>query len=252
MNSELMEGLQEVAETLDAVSPNGHGKAQRSITSADDPNKRPAKVTFDEAQQRRVDELIREAQGRAARELREANARLQAEVDAYRQRHPNLEPGELTLANEVAQLRAEKDALAREREQGQIEAQLRQAAGDTFIDADAIVKLYRGDIRLMDGRPVVVDESGNPRLNETLDPMSPADLLREVANTHKWLVRSTVRGGTGSTEASRSTLSDINDRDLARLFGPQSDSRAANQLALRDPAKYKHLRVKARERGLVA
>lgn len=39
--------------------------------------------------------------------------------------------------------------------------------------------------------------------------------------------------------------------DLKRLFGPGSDARLANQVALRDKALYRHLREQAKEQGLI-
>src|SRR5579871_4616906 len=67
----------------------------------------PAKIVFDAAQQEKVNQLIRDAQGRAARELRAELDRTRAELDAARTNTPKADLGANELATQVAELRAE-------------------------------------------------------------------------------------------------------------------------------------------------
>jgi hypothetical protein len=77
--------------------------------------------------------------------------------------------------------------------------------------------------------------------------MSLSELAAETAAARPYLVRSTLRGGSGSVE--RTSFEP--DLKLEKFFGKTSDSKAANQLSLRDPKRYRALREQAKAKGLI-
>src|SRR5579872_3161545 len=91
------------------------------VESEQPANQQPSehhKVSFSPEQQAKVDEIIRKAQGRAAKELRTENERLRLELEATRQANPQpADDGTKLLATELAATKAERDALARERQE---------------------------------------------------------------------------------------------------------------------------------------
>jgi hypothetical protein len=211
------------------------------------PTEQQEKVTFDARQQEKVNDLIRKAQGRAARELREELARVQLELAAVKQTAPQADQGTQMLATELAATKAERDALARERQDTNITEHLRRAAGDQFVNQDLAVNLMRQNVRVVDGKPVVIGPDGNPRMNASLDQMTLQDLATELTVQHPYLARGTVRPGTGSTPASTG----VPPVQLDKLFGKGSNAAEINRLALHDPEKFRRLRRQARQEGLI-
>jgi hypothetical protein len=235
MNEELTEALTEVQEHL--------GNPQ-------DTQEKPAKITFDEAQQKRVDELIRRAQGRAARELREHNEQLKTELEALRgQQGQQAVPND--VLTELSTTRAELQAMRQKETESQIMSEVRKVTGG-FVDQELAAQLIRQGIRQVEGKLVPVDADGNPRLNSDFEPMSLEDAARDLARQKPFLARGDVRlFGAGSTEAARSTLGDVPRARLAQLFGPNSDAAAANRLALKDARAYSRYKEAARKEGLI-
>jgi hypothetical protein len=225
-------------------------EVQEHLGNPQDTQEKPAKITFDEAQQKRVDELIRRAQGRAARELREHNEQLKTELEALRgQQGQQAVPND--VLTELSTTRTELQAMRQKETESQIMGEIRKHTG-AFVDAELAGQLLRQGIRQVEGKLVPVDADGNPRLNSDFEPMTLEDAARDLARQKPFLARGDVRFfGAGSTEASRSMLDSVSDAKLSELYGKNSDPRKANALAMRDPAKYRALRSKAKERGLL-
>ncbi len=237
-----MEDFSEVQEELDNAQREGRNEQPATLP----------KIQFTTEQQEKVNDLIRRAQGRAAKETREELARVKAELDALKTAAPNSSPDAAELARELAMTRAERDALAREKTDTALNAELfKAAASNNFHDPAIAADLVRNRVRMVDGRLVATDAAGNVRLNSQLEPMSVSEALTELAEQKPFLVRTTVRSGSGSVE-SRGPVDRHNSID--KLFGPNAEPGAAaklNKIALRDIREYRRLLDAAREKGLV-
>jgi hypothetical protein len=242
--------MEEFSEVLDELEDQSAERADRS--DAQPKPEHPPKIVFDQQQQEKVNQLIREAQGRAARETRAELARVQAELDAARAVSPALpDSGAAVLATELAAARAELQAVKQREVENTLNTQLLSAAAaENFHSVEIATRLMRDHVRLVDGKVSVVDHAGNERLNAGLDPMTLEDFAREISQQHPYLTRSQVRSGAGSVE-SRGYKPSV---QLEKLFGrgaAPDAARVLNDLAKRDSAKYRSLRNAARERGLI-
>ena len=233
-----MEDFEEVTELV------GEARVEQST-----PATPPPPVKFDRAQKDRVDEIVREAMGRAGREAREKAARLELEVATLKATQVTPEPGLQEIAAQLAEMKTEKAALLAERQERAIVDRLRKVAGDRFVDSALALRLLREEVQLAsDGSLRVVDEVGVDRRNETLDPMSIEDLIADFADRKPFLVRGSVMGGTGSTESQGQRP--VDREMLSRYFGPKANGKLANHLAQTDYKKYKQLQKIAKEQGL--
>ena len=205
-----------------------------------------AKIEFTAEQQAKIEEIIKNVSGRVASDLRADNKRLQRELDAAKVQAP-VTPD---LARDLDLTRAEIAALKAEQAETRLTKQLEQAAGDTFISPLG-VRVMRDYVKIgADGKPVVVDESGNPRLNSQFAPMSLSELAQAIAEQHKYIARGRTLPGAGSVLAQGVVKQ--TEPTLAQLFGPRSDGGLANALALKSPSEYRRLKTLAREKGLIA
>lgn len=246
------------------------------------------KVEFDAAQQEKVNQLIREAQGRAAKEVRTeletAKAQvttLQTELTEAKTRAASGTPAErkegaqdvIALQAQIDEMRTAAATSTRELERlkevsRNKDNDINNAKGETrevrkqvamqeaaskigFVDAMDAIALSRDVVKWSDdrGRFVVIGEGGAERMNGALDPMTLDEFFSEMATKKPHLVRSDMRGGTGSTESKGSPS--FGKIPLEKLFGAKSDARLANNLAMSNPAEYKKQRVAAKEAGLI-
>jgi hypothetical protein len=204
----------------------------------------PEKVTFSEVQQARVNEIIRDAMARAGSEARTETARVTAELAAAKL--PGTED-----AVKLATANAELGSLRAEKAEASVAAVLRAAVGTTtFFDPELASQILRSSIKIVEGKPVVIGQDGQPRLNASFDPMSPAELAQELAASKPFLVRGTVGPGLGSSQ--RSDAVSHERIPLESIFGRGSDGGAANRLAMRSPKEYQRLKLAAREKGLIS
>lgn len=204
------------------------------------------KVVFSEAQQKKLEEIVRKVSARAGSEARAEAERLKAELEAARKTAPVAAPD---TSLELATTKAELTALKTAQTENALKDALRAAAGDLFIDSELGTRLMRDSVKIgADGKPVVLAADGTPALNASFEPLSLQELAQRIANEKKFLARSTVRPGAGSV------LTDNNFPSgprLETLFGRASSGAEANRLAMRDPGQYRRLRSQARERGLI-
>jgi hypothetical protein len=246
------------------------------------------KVTFDAAQQEKVNGLIREAQGRAAADLRAelaaskvaaeaAAAELAAAKVELAKQKPLIKPEDQTqlailqsqmdemkaatatgkaenerLAQLAKKEKADADAARAEISNINKKAAITAAASKAgFFDPSVAATMTSGQVVLdQAGNYVVMNENGTPRMNASLDPMSLEEFYAEYASKNAWMVRSGVLTGTGSTESAFG-ISSNGKYVLTELFGPKANSKKVNDLAMHNNKKYKELRAKAVAEGLV-
>lgn len=248
------------------------------------------KVTFDERQQARVDELIREAQGRASRELREqltqTNDRMkqmEAElVEAKKQASNGRTAADRQEgADDVERLRAEINEMktvrknfeteverfkqqlgAKDKEVSEARTALLNERRNTaitnaasklnFVNVGVVAKLTQDQVQWDENRNrfIVLNDQGTERMNAAYEPMSLDEFYAEYASKNPYLVRGDVKSGSGSSE-SRSALSRDGKYAVEQIFGPKSDSRLANRLAMENYPEYARLKAVAKENGLL-
>jgi hypothetical protein len=224
------------------------------------PNTTTEKIEFNAAQQALVDRLIKESQGRAAKDLRTRVQELEKErgllLDQVNGREPN--------ADELSRLKAQ---IADERLRAdQATAQAEQLAKTTFqqnlaqkfnhVDPDTSTKLLQNNLRFDAELKtyVAVDDSGVTRLNADGTPMLGEQLYNEFSSAKPWLVRSTMIFGTGERGSSSSSPQIDRTYDVTRLYGPgatKDAGRILNELSLRDNRKYQLLRADAKRKQLI-
>jgi hypothetical protein len=150
---------------------------------------------------------------------------------------------------ELATTRAELSALKAAQQETAIRDTLRAAVGNDFLDGELAANILRSSIKLVDGKTVVVDGSGQVRLGPTLDVMTVTELAKELQTSKPFLVRSRIVGGLGSSQSQ--SMSTSTGPKLEDLFGPRSNGGAANRLALQNPQAYRAMRARAKEQGLL-
>ncbi len=230
---------------LHALPRNGDDATVPTPTpGAEDKQQTPPK--FSTEQQARVDEIVREAMGRAGRDARAKVRELEAELSSLR-----------TSASQDPEIRAELAALREERNRLKAEriediarnALMSVSAG--FVDPNLFCDLARKNIRVSaDGGLEVVGADGQPLLDDELRPMTVSQLAKRIGQERPYLVRGDMRYGSGSAE-SQSTPPPSDKALLPQLFGKNSNSKLANQLSLKDPKKYQRLRKAALAEGLI-
>src|SRR6267378_1028321 len=208
----------------------------------------PEKVVFYEAQQKRVDEIIKAAMGRAGSEARATAARLEAEMTTLRAdlaaAKDAAASGDVIKAKDAEIEKARKETVALRKENA-----IRQAAETHgFFNSAQVAKLTEQDVKWDAGKQkfIVVDDSGAERLGIDGNPVTLDALYKEFASRNPHLVRSAVLTGVGSRENQIPTPAIDERGKLAKLFGPKSDAIACNRLALSDPAEFKRQRYLAK------
>jgi len=221
------------------------------------PSTTSEKVEFSEAQQRILDNAIKAASARAGKSAREEAARLKLENE----RLQALAVGNSPDASEVEKLRA---SIADERLRAQAAEdraamlakttyQQTLAAKFNHVDPDTSTKLLQNHLKFDAELKtfVAVDDAGVTRLNADGTPMTGEKLYDEFSNAKPWLVKSNVIFGTGSTGSWASSKPISADPPLELLFGPKSDGKLINQIAIKDNARFQILRAAAKRKGLI-
>jgi hypothetical protein len=201
-------------------------------------------VTMTQAQ---LDSLIKNRQSsvlKRAANLEKENARLK-EIAAGSQ------PDSTELEKVRASLREkemETDALRAESlasKKSNFILGLAQREG--FVDNDVVLKLTRDNFKWDAEKKsyVVLNDEGD--VVET----TPQKWMQDYATSRPWMVRGTTVGGTGGSGSSASASIVPQQVPLTSLFGSKSSSRMANDLALRDPVRYRTLKAQAIREGLL-
>jgi len=250
------------------------------------------KVTFDEAQTKRVEELIlerlyreKEKNSRTLAEKESALSTLQEELRAAKEAASKAKPGVAAsdANDEVARLKAELEQVKGIKAEAdnktktlqQVLAEkdneiksAREEANNVrkdnairgaiskigFVDPDDIVALTAKQIQWSPeyNRHVVVGDSGQVVLNSAFEPKSLDEHYRDYAEKKKHLVRTDFLFGSGSSENKRAGISSDGQYKVTDIFGPTSNSKLANQLYREKPAEYQRLKTEAIKGGLLA
>ena len=208
---------------------------------------------FDTLQQAKVTELIIKGKSEAAKELRRAHAALLAENEALK-KALNL-PAETEAALEATngKLSAATQELARieglSKAMQKREALQAAAAAADFFDPSVGATILAGEVTFQNDALVVIDpKSGEPRINAFGQSMTVRELATEKANQHKYMVRSSFKGGVGSTLATSRTEDPF---PLEDYFGKNAFGPLAHKLSKSDPRKYAAMRRAAVAKGLL-
>lgn len=121
-----------------------------------------------------------------------------------------------------------------------------------FRDTNEIIKLTQDEVVWNPdlNRFVVLNEHGQPRMNEALEPLSLEGFYLEYAEKKKYLVHSDFQPGLGTTP---STGFDANfaNLKLTDLFGKDSKPQQTMRLKKENITLYNKLRDQAKRQGLV-
>lgn len=214
----------------------------------------PPKVTFSPEQQVKLDEILREAQGRAGNEARATAARLESELAKVRSELKTAKDaaaaasGDVVKAKDAEIEKARSETIALKKENA-----IRQAAEKyNFFNSAQVLKLTEQDIKLDGDRFVVLGENGSPLLGlDGSTPLSLDEFYADFSRKNTHLVKGEVKPGVGSRENQITRPAPTEIEKLSRLFGKGSDAVACNRLALSDPAEFKRQRFLAKSYGLV-
>jgi len=246
-------------------------------------------VTFDERQQAKINALIQQKQGEAAREVRAelatakaAEAALAAELATAKAALAKATPaGKGKAAEDVAELQAQvnemklasqstlqelettkrlamdkaKEVADAKNETLKVrkEVAMHKAVGKlSFVDPAMVAKLTDDSIKWDEqkGRFVVISESGTEKLNASMEPMSLEEFYKGFATENPYLVKADARGGAGSSQ-SQVGLSSNGKYEVTQIFGKTSNADLANKLARENKQEYMRLRTVAKENGLI-
>jgi len=218
------------------------------------PNTTSEQVEFSEAQQRILENAIKQASARAGKSAREETARLKLENE----RLQALAVGNSPDASEVEKLRAQladeklraaaADARATQQEKQVFQNQL--ATQIDAVDAASVSKLLADSLAKRGGKWVVIDEeTGVDKLNADGSAQTPAQAYAEWALKHPWAIRGRVVAGTGSTGSTGSVPPP--QVPLEHYFGSKSNAAAVNKLSIQRPEEYRRLRREAIKKGLI-
>lgn len=254
-----------------------------------DPN--DTKVTFDEKQQAKVDELIREAMGRAGRDAkREADAvraeltTLKTDLDAAKSALAGAKTAaeKKAAGDDVAALTAQieemkrasqgrEDEFNRLKSQNQAlqsdiqrskqetlnvrkhQAMIEAASKIPFVDTSVAIKLTEPEVQWDSdhNRWVVMNAAGQPRMNSSYEPMSLEEFYTEFAAKSPYLVRGDLRTGTGSGTNPRPDVSRNGRYEVKQVFGKGSNAKIAMQLKRENPNEYHRLKEIAKQNGVI-
>src|SRR6266404_9005562 len=213
------------------------------------PEPNAEKVVFDAAQQKKVDELIRESMGRAGNEARATAARLETEMITLR--------SELAAAKETAKADAEgraglessltvreKEAKAARDETIAVKKQNAIQAAATehnFFNPGVVSKLTEDKIQWNADKQkfIVLGDDGSERLGVDGNSLTVSAFLKEFGVSNSYIVRGDVTTGVGSAENARPYSPQTETQKLKAIFGKGSDGRLANETAMRNPQLYK-------------
>src|SRR6185437_6749632 len=186
-----------------------HSETPQTPPGSVDGTEAPKSVKFDTEQQAKIDELIREAMGRAGRAAREEAARLKEELEVLRAQAPPT-PEQITELEERAtkaksELVEAETAAQRMRKEAEILA-VSEKTG--FLDIHVGAELLRGRMAWVDGALRPLNAHGSAMLNLLGQPMSLQEFAQSIAERSPYLIRSQAKGGAGSTSDKRNSPSE--------------------------------------------
>jgi DNA repair exonuclease SbcCD ATPase subunit len=249
------------------------------------------KVTFSEAQTKRVNEIVQERLSRAKSEAHEEAQRVAAEntrlAEELRQAREEATKAKTPAAkkeatDEAERLKAVIEEMRTASESNKTEAErLRQAVTEAtrraqekeeeahnvrkqvairdaaqranFFDLNVVTTITEKNIKwdAAKSKFLVFNDQGTERMNAAFEPMSLDEYYSEYAAKNPWMVRGDVKPGAGSSEAQRQ-LSNNGKFEVSQIFGSKSSSVLAVALKKQNPAEYARLKGIAKESGLIA
>lgn len=214
-----------------------------------------SKITFTAEQQRKLDEIIRERQGAAAREVRARASNLETENETLKAQLAELTEklnSTPNLEQDLAEARENSKTLREQFHRYKKDTAIAALANSIKpMDAAIVGELMSKNLKIDDGGNLVaVTPEGHPMLDpDTMEPVTAEQFASTWAKAHPYLIQGPVKSGTGTAETQK--LSFTPKYDLRQLFGRGSDGVMANQLAKRDKQLYQELKRKAQESGLI-
>lgn len=202
----------------------------------------PQKIVFDPAQQAKVNALIQEAQGRAAKDVRAELAAAQAR-EAALQAELNLHKAAVTPELAEARARLAEESTAKSAAIQREERALSAIALRELLEAESVISvsdaaaLLSPQVSWKDGQLVGADGR------------AVAEIIKDFVRARPHMVKSSVRSGTGSFESQQTAP--VNQYHLEDYFGSKSNGQLVNNLARTNNKLYKQLRQKALAAGLV-
>ena len=211
------------------------------------------KVQFNPEQQEKLEKLIRAAKSEAAKQLRAEHAESLREIATLKSslNLPSETQGQLAaMSDKLTAATAEYTRISGlTKAAAKREALQAAATAANWFDASVGAKLIEDDVVYQDGALVVVGKDGEPRLNQYGEPLSVADLARERATQHPYMIKSTFKPGVGSTMQDNRPVED--PFPLADYFGKNAFGPLAHKLAKSDPRRYAAMRRAAVLKGLL-
>lgn len=247
------------------------------------------KITFDEKQQAKVEELIKGAKSAAAKELRAERDALKTEMDGLKSDLAKAvdaaskakTPGERkeaqgdvdALRAEIAEMKRVSEASSAEFKRLQQQLQSKDKEVETirneaqndrkkaaitaaateanFISPSMVTTLTSDRVQWNPtlSRWVVLNDEGVERKNSEFEPMTLAEFYAEYADKNKFLVRGDVLPGAGSRSSSGAP--GVNKVKLEDVFGPKSNGKLAHELGTQRPEEYQRLKAQAKAQGLI-
>jgi hypothetical protein len=237
------------------------------------PQPKTTPVTFTDEQQTKIDEIVKKAMGRAGKEAREQldieraeksrlTADLQAAKDALVNAASTIERDELeqqiqTISQELqSEKQSRRDSENREISYRRSALIAQMCVDNDLIDCETVAALtennlvWNADKKSFD----VVDNSIGVDTDDDGIPqeVSLAAFFSNFATKRPYLVKSSIRTGSGSGDSSRSGLpTGRQEYKVEEIFGRGSNSQLANRLAQKDPAAYRRLKAEARNKKLI-
>jgi len=245
------------------------------------------KVTFSPEQQAKVQEIVDQAVGRAgapfkqqANDLAAEKVQLQSEItdlqtklakvnakggkggdeaEALRNEIAEMKRAQSTNTDETSRLKQQVEAERKSAETARNEASdvrksvaiQRAVNAANFVNNDIVEQLTKDSVKLENGKFVVVNEAGQPRMNAAFEPMTLNEFYAEFAAKNPYLVRSDVKAGQGSTQSSRYDVSRDGKLEVKQVFGKDSSAKLAMELKKSNPAEYARLKQIAISGGLI-
>jgi hypothetical protein len=222
------------------AAPEPVSAAPAPATAKSSPQPRTDPVHFDERQQEKLNQLIRDAQSRASRDLRTKLMQTEAELAAARAERDRAQAAAAPDATPDEKLLVELDA--EKRRNAELTQTLRSRERENAIRAAARNAHF-------------VDEGDALRLVDIADDASVEDITKAVnafaENPQKFhLIRGTTKSGSGSGPSAGYPTTPTYTAEM--LFGKGSNSALANKIGIQRPDLYKSLKAEAKRKGLVA
>lgn len=192
-------------------------------------------VTFTEAQQAKVQELINEAHGKAMRKAEQKlgtqMAELQSQLEAFKSEQGNKKStfDEEAARKMLADTEAKYQAQIAEMLNGQKTGVLMSAASKAnAVNPEVVAKLVGDAVAFEDGR-FVVQEGGKAKLNKRLEPMTVDEYVADYLEANPYLKKPSNVGGAGSGGAKLPIAGEAparprNFNEAAQMFGQRMNS----------------------------